>query len=207
MAHQIPQVISQSELYSRPNYANRPQIQEYPMNQQAGNQSTGNFQENLSQRNFSAQYQTPRQPQDTTITSDPYVGGRPGQGTNRDQLETAGTRRGPSTKDHKSYHQTPARTRMSGDHGDENFAHEQSYDSEDEPPLGYHPLDGNHVGIDPKHPPHMYPYMYPHLFPHFFPQLYPFYCDNLKKIMKEKKRAEKRRKKEEKMRHQMRMYC
>jgi hypothetical protein len=207
MTHQIPQVISQSELYPRPNYGNRPQIQEYSMHQQIGNQSAGTFQENRSQQNFSAQQQPPHQPHDTTTTSDPYIGGRAGSSTNRNQLDTAGTRRQPSSKDHKSFHQTPARTRTSKDNGDENFAHEHYYDSEDEPPLGYHPLDGNHVGIDPKHPPHMYPYMYPHLFPHFFPQLYPFYCDNLKKIMKEKKRAEKRRKKEEKMRHQMRMYC
>jgi hypothetical protein len=184
MTHQIPQVISQSELYPRSNYANRPQIQEYPMHQQVGNQSAGTFQGNRSQQNFSTQHQPPHQPNDTTTTSDPYIGGRAGSSTNRNHLDTAGTRRGPSIKDHKSFHQTQARTRTSRDNGDE-----------------------NHVGIDPKHPPHMYPYMYPHLFPHFFPQLYPFYCDNLKKIMKDKKRAEKRRKKEEKMRHKMRMYC
>ena len=61
----------------------------------------------------------------------------------------------------------------------------------DEPPLGFHPLMENCVGIDPRYPPHMFPYMYPHLFPHLFPQLFPIYCKNFKKLIKNKKSKNK----------------
>lgn len=71
-----------------------------------------------------------------------------------------------------------------------------------EPPLGYHPQNGDSVGIDPNYPPHMFPFMYPHLFPHFFPGLYPFYCKNLKKVLRDKKKDEKKQMKE-KMQQQM----
>lgn len=61
--------------------------------------------------------------------------------------------------------------------------------------FGMHPLQPEHVVIDPNYPPQFFPYLYPHLYPHLFPKLFPHYAKNYEKIMKKKEKKSKKKEK------------